>query len=74
MTKVAQMISVKIYGGVVSTLIVSFVFQNEQILRPGRVESKVGDCIPGGCENRIVEFAFKVLSVFSKHYLVARTA
>jgi hypothetical protein len=57
-----------------SAPVVTFIFQNEKIFRPGRVESKVGDCIPGGCENRIVEFAFKVLSVFSKHYLVAGTA
>jgi len=57
-----------------SAPVVSLIFQNEKILRPGRVESKVGDCIPGGCENRIVEFAFKVLSVFSKHYLVAWAA
>ena len=57
-----------------SAPVVSLVFQNEKIFRPGRVESKMGDCVPGRSENRIVEFAFQILGVFSKHYLVARTA
>jgi hypothetical protein len=57
-----------------SAAVVPFIFQDEKILRPGGVESKVGDGIAGGSENRIVQFAFQILGVFSKHYLVARTA
>jgi hypothetical protein len=57
-----------------SAPVVPLIFQNEQIFRPGGVESKVGDCIPGRSENRIVEFTFKVMSIFSKDYLIARTA
>ena len=57
-----------------SVPVVPFIFQNEKIFRPGGVESKMGDCVPGGSEDRIVEFAFQILGVFSKHYLVARTA
>ena len=57
-----------------SVPVVPFIFQNEKIFRPGGVESKVGDGIAGGSENRIVEFALKILGIFSKHYLVARTA
>jgi hypothetical protein len=57
-----------------SAPLVPFIFQNEKILRPGGVESKVGDCIPGGSKDRVVELAFQVLGIFSKHYLVARTA
>jgi hypothetical protein len=52
---------------------VAFIFQNDKIFRPGGVESKVGDYVAGGSENRIVEFCFQVLSIFSKHYLVTRT-
>jgi hypothetical protein len=53
---------------------VAFIFQNDKIFRPGGVESKMGDYVTGGSENGIVEFGFQVLSVFSKHYLVTRTA
>ena len=56
-----------------SAPVIPFIFQNEKILRPGRVESKVGDGIADGSENRIVEFALKILGIFSKHYFVART-
>jgi len=54
--------------------VVAFIFQNEKIFRPGGVESQMSNCVPGGSENRIVEFAFKILGIFSKHYLVARAA
>ena len=57
-----------------SVPVIPFIFQNEKIFRPGRVESKMGNGIAGGSENRIVEFAFKILGIFSKHYFVARTA
>jgi hypothetical protein len=57
-----------------SAPVVPFIFQDEKIFRPRGVESKVGDCIPSGSENRIVQLAFQVLGVFSKHYLIARTA
>ena len=57
-----------------SVTVVPFIFQNEKIFRPGGVESKVGHCIPSGSENKIVEFGLQVLCVFSKHYLIARTA
>ena len=57
-----------------SVTVVPFIFQNEKIFRPGRVESKMGDGIAGGSENRIVELAFQILGIFSKHYFVARTA
>ena len=30
------------------------------------------DCVSRGSENRIVQFGFEVLSVFSKYYLVTR--
>jgi hypothetical protein len=53
---------------------VAFIFQNDKVFRPGGVENKVGDYVPGGSENGIIEFGFQVLSVFSKHYLVTRTA
>ena len=54
--------------------LVPLIFQNEKILCPGGVESKVGNCIPGGGKDRIIQLAFQVLGVFSKHYLVARAA
>jgi hypothetical protein len=56
-----------------SAPVVPLIFQNEKILRPGGVERKVGDCIPCGSENWIVEFALQVLGIFSKHYLVTWT-
>lgn len=34
----------------------------------------MSDCIPGRCENRIVQLGFQILGIFSKHYLIARTA
>ena len=57
-----------------SVSVVTFIFQNEKIFRPGGVESKMSNRVSGGSENRIVEFAFQILRIFSKHYLVAGTA
>src|SRR5580765_2483527 len=56
-----------------SALLVPFVLQNEKIFRPGGVESKMCDGISGGGKDRVVELGLKVLSIFSKHYLVTRT-
>ena len=64
---------VMVYWQQASSPAVSFIFQNDKIFRPGGVESKVGNCIAGRSEPRIVQFAFQVLSIFSKYYLVART-
>ena len=74
MTKLLLVNSRINFAGSSSTLIVSFIFQNEKIFRPGGVKGKVGDCISSGSENRIVQFSFQVLSVFSKHYLVTRAS
>ncbi|OAI57611.1 hypothetical protein AYO50_01235 [Acidobacteria bacterium SCGC AG-212-P17] len=52
---------------------VAFIFQNDKIFRPGGVENKVGNCIPSRSETRIVQFAFQILSIFSKYYFVTRT-
>jgi len=57
-----------------SALVVPFIFQNEKVFRPGGVESKMSNRVSGGSENRIVELAFQILGIFSKHYLVAGTA
>ena len=56
-----------------SAPLVPFIFQDEKILRPGGVESKVGNCIPGRSKNRIVQLAFQVLGIFSKDYPVTWT-
>ena len=62
------------FAGSSSTLIVALIFQNEQVFRPGGVKGKVGDCISSRSKNRIVQFSFQVLRVFSKHYLVTRAS
>ena len=56
-----------------SAPLIPFIFQDEKILRPGGVENKVGDCIPDGSKDRVVQLAFQILGVFSKHYLVTWT-
>jgi hypothetical protein len=56
-----------------SVPVVPFIFQNEKIFCPGGVERKVGDCVPGGSKDGIVQFALQILGIFSKHYLVTWT-
>jgi hypothetical protein len=57
-----------------SARVVPLVLQNEKIFSPSRVEGKMCDCVSRGGEDRIVQLGLQILGIFSKHYLVTRTA
>lgn len=48
-----------------------FPFEDYQVFRPSRVESKVGNCVVGGNKAGIIQFCLKLLGVFGKNHSIA---